>query len=174
MNSAYGPNERLCAQPIEQRFRIFQIGGVEALGEPVVDFGEHSARFVAALLTSQQARETHGGAQLPPFGLLMRRDFDCLAKARFSFIFYTLSGVTVLHEQQIASAIDALEAGRAAAKLADFEIESPQNPPTVSRPLDQPALYDFRKVFELIRESLERVNGFEPSTLCLASTRSTN
>ena len=35
------------AQLVEQRFGVLQVGGVEALGEPAIDFREHRARFVA-------------------------------------------------------------------------------------------------------------------------------
>ena len=45
------------AHLIEQRLRVLQVGGVEALGEPVVDIGEHRARLVAAVSVAQQARE---------------------------------------------------------------------------------------------------------------------
>jgi len=31
----------LAAQFVEQRLSLFQIDGIKALGEPVVDFGEH-------------------------------------------------------------------------------------------------------------------------------------
>jgi hypothetical protein len=34
----------------EECFGVFQVGGVEALGEPMVDVGEHRARFVATTL----------------------------------------------------------------------------------------------------------------------------
>src|SRR5258708_40200506 len=37
------------SQFLKQRFRILQIGGVEALAEPVVDVGEHRACFVGAI-----------------------------------------------------------------------------------------------------------------------------
>ena len=47
------PDERLNRQLIEQRLGVLQVGSVEAFGEPVVDFAEHHARFVAAPLTSQ-------------------------------------------------------------------------------------------------------------------------
>ena len=40
----------LRAQLVEQSFRVLQIGGVEAFGEPVVDFGEHRARIAALAL----------------------------------------------------------------------------------------------------------------------------
>ena len=48
----------LSAQLVEQRLGLFQVGGVESLGEPVVDFREHHARFVAAIVVAQQSRET--------------------------------------------------------------------------------------------------------------------
>jgi hypothetical protein len=34
-------------QVVEQRLGVDEVGGVEALGEPVVDVGEHRAGFVA-------------------------------------------------------------------------------------------------------------------------------
>ena len=44
-------------QFIEQRFSVLQVGGVEALGEPAVDVGEHRARFVARpCVASSRAR----------------------------------------------------------------------------------------------------------------------
>src|SRR5260370_18816969 len=43
------PN-RLRAQLLSQRLRILQVGGVEALSEPAVDFGQHRARLVALAL----------------------------------------------------------------------------------------------------------------------------
>ena len=47
----------LCPKFVEQRLGVLQIGGVEALGEPAVDFGEHRARFVATtLVASSRAR----------------------------------------------------------------------------------------------------------------------
>ena len=38
------------SQFVEQRLRLFQIGGVEALGEPAVDRGEEVAGFGAPAL----------------------------------------------------------------------------------------------------------------------------
>jgi hypothetical protein len=38
----------------------FQVGGVEAFGEPVVDIGEHRARLVATTRILKQPREAHG------------------------------------------------------------------------------------------------------------------
>ena len=37
----------------------FEVGGVEAFGEPAVDFGEHRARLVAMALRREQPRQTH-------------------------------------------------------------------------------------------------------------------
>ena len=37
----------LAAQLVQQRLGVLQVGGVEALGEPVVDLGEHSGGLVA-------------------------------------------------------------------------------------------------------------------------------
>ena len=46
-------------QLVEQRFRLFQVGGVEALGEPGVDRGEQVAGFGAAARTHLAAARTH-------------------------------------------------------------------------------------------------------------------
>ena len=48
---------RLLVQFVEQRLGFLQVGGVEALGEPVVDFGEHRARFVADVLSFEGSCE---------------------------------------------------------------------------------------------------------------------
>ena len=64
LNSAYSPNKRLVAQLIEQRLGLFQIGGIEAFGEPVVDRGEHRARFSGTALSREQTAEAGGRAQL--------------------------------------------------------------------------------------------------------------
>ena len=44
-------------QLAEQRLGVFEVGGVEALGEPVVDFGEHRVRLVATIAVAQQPGE---------------------------------------------------------------------------------------------------------------------
>jgi hypothetical protein len=47
----------LLAEFVEQRVGVLQVGDVEALGEPVVDFGEHRARLIAlACLSSSRVR----------------------------------------------------------------------------------------------------------------------
>src|SRR5215469_15095477 len=52
---------------VEQRLGVLQIGGVEALSEPVVDFSQHRTCLVAATGIAQQPGETYRRAQLPPF-----------------------------------------------------------------------------------------------------------
>src|SRR5262249_45045449 len=47
------------AQLIQEGLGVLQIGGVEALGEPVVDFLEHLAGFVAFALPREEAREAN-------------------------------------------------------------------------------------------------------------------
>jgi len=73
---------RLVCQLVEKRFGVFEVWGVEALGEPVVDFGKHRTRLVATAGIAQQAGKTHCGAKLPPLRRLASRDFNGLAKAR--------------------------------------------------------------------------------------------
>ena len=64
-SAAYFAHFISVAQLVEQRFRVLQVGGGEALGEPVVDVGQHRARLVAAISVAQQPRKTDSGAQLP-------------------------------------------------------------------------------------------------------------
>jgi len=49
-------------QLVEQRLCLFQIGGVEALGEPAVDGCEQVAGFSMAALVAAHPGEAHGGA----------------------------------------------------------------------------------------------------------------
>ena len=65
---------------VEQRLGVFQVLGIEALGEPAVDFGKHRARFVAATGTSKQAGKVYGRAQLPQLGLLWASDIERRAR----------------------------------------------------------------------------------------------
>jgi hypothetical protein len=53
----------LAGQFVEECFGILQVGGVEAFSEPVVDVGEHRARFGALILHREQPRETDRRAQ---------------------------------------------------------------------------------------------------------------
>jgi hypothetical protein len=58
---------------IEQYLGGLQIGGVEALGEPVVDLREHRARLVAAVLRCEPPREVGRCKQLEGFGYLLAK-----------------------------------------------------------------------------------------------------
>ena len=58
-------SRRLPTQFVEQRFRLFEIGGVEPFGEPAVDLPEKLAGFGGATLVAPQARKARGGAQFP-------------------------------------------------------------------------------------------------------------
>jgi hypothetical protein len=50
-------------QLVEQRLRFFQIGGVEALGEPAINRGEQIAGLGAPALVAPQPREACRGTQ---------------------------------------------------------------------------------------------------------------
>ena len=45
------------AQLLEQRLCVLKVGGVEALGEPVVDFSEHCVRLFTTILFGEQSRD---------------------------------------------------------------------------------------------------------------------
>src|SRR6202048_12590 len=57
-------------QLVEQRLCLFQVGGVEAFGEPAVDRPEEVAGFGAPALLAPEAGEIAGGAQFQRFRLL--------------------------------------------------------------------------------------------------------
>ena len=61
---------RLCHERGQQRLRVFQIGGIEALGEPAVDGREQLTRFGPTALIAPQPRETRRRTQFIGFGLL--------------------------------------------------------------------------------------------------------
>jgi hypothetical protein len=61
-------------QPVEQRLCLFEIGCVEALGEPAVNGGEKVARFGGPTLVAAEAGKARGGAQFPQLGLLLLGD----------------------------------------------------------------------------------------------------
>src|SRR5207247_8156447 len=75
-----------------------QIGGIETFGEPVVDFGEHRARFVALAVLREQPRQAHRRAQLQYLRALLARILNGPAKAVLSF--YCLS--IILPQQQLS------------------------------------------------------------------------
>jgi len=49
----------------EERLCVFQVGGVEALGEPGVDRGEEVVRLGVPALVAPQPGEARGGTQFP-------------------------------------------------------------------------------------------------------------
>jgi hypothetical protein len=49
-------------QFVEQRLGVFQIGGVETLGEPAIDPRQEVAGFGAPALLAPQPGDAHGGA----------------------------------------------------------------------------------------------------------------
>jgi|RhiMetdeSRZDD1v2_1073273.scaffolds.fasta_scaffold89436_2 hypothetical protein len=51
----------LLRQRLQERLGILQVGGVKALGEPAVNWGQQLAGFGALALPLPEAAETHGG-----------------------------------------------------------------------------------------------------------------
>ena len=49
-------------QLLQQRLGLLEVGGVKALGEPAVDWGQQLASLRALALLLPQAAQTHGGA----------------------------------------------------------------------------------------------------------------
>ena len=59
-------------QLIEQCLSLLQVARVEAFGKPAVDRSEQVASLLRLALVAPEAREAHGGAEFPGFGLLLR------------------------------------------------------------------------------------------------------
>src|SRR5437870_4194248 len=59
---------------VEQRLCVFEIGRVEAFGEPAVDRGEKIAGFGVTALVAAEPGEARGGAQFPELGPLLLSD----------------------------------------------------------------------------------------------------
>src|SRR5216683_2714852 len=97
-NAGTLPLSHSAAQLVEQRLCIFEVGGVETLGEPVVYFGEHRARLVATALRCEQSCEAHNRPQLQRLCPLRVRYVERLSEA-------TLRSRPVgcpLHQQELA------------------------------------------------------------------------
>src|SRR5271156_2047552 len=62
---AYLKVKTLSGQLVEQRLRIFQVGGVEAFGEPVVDFRENRAGFAPPRLRRANRRAIESISDTP-------------------------------------------------------------------------------------------------------------
>src|SRR6516164_1871061 len=67
------------AELVEQRFCLFQVGGVEAFGKPAIDRCDEVAGFDGALLVAAEPGEAHSGPQFPELGLLLPGDVEGLA-----------------------------------------------------------------------------------------------
>src|SRR5208283_3806414 len=74
-------NRRL-SQFVEQRLGLFEVGGVEAFGEPAEDRGEQGGRLLRPALLAAQAGEAHPGAQFPGLRVLSARDVDAFLDGR--------------------------------------------------------------------------------------------
>ena len=59
---------------VEQRLGVFEVGRVEAFGEPSIDRRQDVVGFGTATLVAAEPGEAHGGAQLPELGLLLLGD----------------------------------------------------------------------------------------------------
>ena len=66
-------------QFFEQRLRLFQIGGVEPLGEPAEDRREQLAGFGVAALVAAEPGKAHGGPQFPELCFLLPGDAESFA-----------------------------------------------------------------------------------------------
>jgi hypothetical protein len=83
-------------QFVEQRLCLFEIGRVEAFGEPAVDRREKLAGFDLPTLLAAQPGQAHGSAQFPKLGLLLSGD-------ALGFAIQFLGGFgTPLLQQQLA------------------------------------------------------------------------
>src|SRR5262245_8954950 len=69
----------------EQRFRLLQIRRVEALGEPSVDLGQHTARFLLLALLLQKTTQACHRAELERLRALAAGDVDGVAKGSLGF-----------------------------------------------------------------------------------------
>jgi hypothetical protein len=78
-----------CSLPVKivlKRLGVFQVRGVEALGEPAVDGREHCARFIAFALLIEQTGKAHRRAQLGRLRLLPTRDDHGTTQARLGLV----------------------------------------------------------------------------------------
>ena len=71
------------AQRSEQCLSFLQVGGVKALGEPVVDLRQELSRFRPLALLPPEPGQAHGGPQFQRFGLLAASDLEGLLEVSF-------------------------------------------------------------------------------------------
>ena len=81
---------------VEQCLRLFEVGGVEAFGEPAIERREEITGLGTAALVAAEPGEARSGAQFPELGLLLLRDAQ-------GFAIEFLSGLGMpLPQQQLA------------------------------------------------------------------------
>jgi len=67
---------------VEEGSGGLQVGGIEAFGEPGVEWGEQGSRLLRPALLSPQAGEAHGTTQFPGLCVLPARHVDALLHGR--------------------------------------------------------------------------------------------
>jgi len=75
----YGPGSG-SLQFVQQPLRLFEVGRVEAFGEPVIYRREQVAGLGMAALVAAEPGEAHSGAQFPELCFLLPSDVEGLAK----------------------------------------------------------------------------------------------
>jgi len=85
--------ECFSSQFIEQRLRLFQIGGIEAFGEPAIDLGEEIAGLVAAATIAPEVGEFGRRLQLPTLCPLLPCHGERLPQARLDRLVLQTTGM---------------------------------------------------------------------------------
>ena len=80
---ALGAKHRSGAKFVQQCLRVFQVGGIEALGEPAVERGEQIAAGGGIAARPEHLRQAHRRAQFPRFCTHLLRQRDRLAEIGF-------------------------------------------------------------------------------------------
>ena len=88
---------RLCPEFLQQRLGLLQVGGVESLGEPAIDWRQQPTGLGALALLLPQTSEAHGRSQLPRLGLLATGHSEGLLEAGFRLLLVMRS----LFQQQL-------------------------------------------------------------------------
>ena len=81
----HSSNKPLRRQLLQQRLRLLQIARVEPFSEPAVNRSKQFARLLHLALVAPEAREAHGGAEFPGFGLLLACDCKRTLEIAFRF-----------------------------------------------------------------------------------------
>src|SRR6185436_10698842 len=76
----------LAPEFLQQRFRLLQVGGVKALGEPAVDRRQQRAGFSVLVLLLPEARQARGCAQLQRPRFLVAGNVEGLLKTRLGAV----------------------------------------------------------------------------------------